>query len=147
MLGTTGWVTQLHHLQTGIFTAHESLRLCMISAIQEIVGSSLSLEMWFLTVVLVWLRPCPLPPHSQQFTLHWLLSHYVLLYSLSDVNPPQPSGHCKYHQFNINQFYVLFCVDLRTNSNYFTIQHYLVGCYNFEGVCLLCDTDWMFNYN
>jgi len=37
-----------------------------------------------------------------------------------------------YHQFNIQQFYVLpteyiyvFCVDLRTNSDYFPIQHEL----------------------
>jgi len=35
-----------------------------------------------------------------------------------------------YHQFNIKQFYVLptlciyvFCVDLRTNKDYFPIQH------------------------
>jgi len=35
-----------------------------------------------------------------------------------------------YHQFSIQQFHVLptqciyvFCVDPRTNSNYFTIQH------------------------
>jgi hypothetical protein len=40
------------------------------------------------------------------------------------------SGHCMYRQFNIQQFYVLptqciyvFCVDLRTNSDYFPIQH------------------------
>ena len=39
------------------------------------------------------------------------------------------SGHYMYHQFNIQQFYVLptqciyvFCVDLRTNNDYFTIQ-------------------------
>ena len=37
-----------------------------------------------------------------------------------------------YHQFNIQQFYVLptqciyvFCADLRTNSHYFPIQHEL----------------------
>jgi len=37
--------------------------------------------------------------------------------------------HYKYHQFNIQQFYVLptecihvFCVDLRTNSDYFPIH-------------------------
>jgi len=42
----------------------------------------------------------------------------------------KPSGHYMYHQFNIQQFYVLptlriyvFCVDLRTNSEYFRIQH------------------------
>jgi len=41
-----------------------------------------------------------------------------------------PDGHYMYHQFNIQQFYVLptqciyvFCVDLRTNSDYFTVQH------------------------
>jgi hypothetical protein len=56
-----------------------------------------------------------------------------------------------YHQFNIQQFYVLptqciyvFCVDLRTNSDYFPIQHYLTGSYNREGVCLLRGTDWVF---
>ena len=47
-------------------------------------------------------------------------------------NPLKPSGHytSMYRQFNIQQFYVLpthciyvFCVDLRTNSHYFPIQH------------------------
>jgi hypothetical protein len=53
-----------------------------------------------------------------------------------------------YHQFNTQQFYVLptqciyvFCVDLRTNSDYFPIQHYLTGLYNRDGVCLLRGTD------
>ena len=56
-----------------------------------------------------------------------------------------------YHQFNIQQFYVLptqciyvFCVDLRTNSDYFPIQHQLAGLYNRDGVCLLRGTDWIF---
>ena len=42
-----------------------------------------------------------------------------------------------YHQFNIQQFYVLptqyiyvFCVDLRKNSHYLPIQHQLTGFYN-----------------
>ena len=46
------------------------------------------------------------------------------------LNISNPSGHYMYHQFNIQQFYVLptqciyvFCVDLRTNSDYFTVQH------------------------
>jgi len=45
-------------------------------------------------------------------------------------NPLKPSGHYMYHQFNIQQFHVLpaqfiyvFCVDLRTNSDCFPIQH------------------------
>ena len=48
---------------------------------------------------------------------------------------------------NTQQFYVLptqcicvFCVDLRTNSDYFTVQHWVVGFYNWDGVCLLRGT-------
>jgi len=44
--------------------------------------------------------------------------------------PLKPSSHYMYRQFNIQQFYVLplqciyvFYVDLRTNNNYFPIQH------------------------
>ena len=50
--------------------------------------------------------------------------------SLCIPNPLKRSGHYMYHQFDIQQFYVLptqciyvFCVDLRTNSDYFTVQH------------------------
>jgi hypothetical protein len=48
----------------------------------------------------------------------------------SHINSLKPSGYCMYRQFNIQQFYVLptqciyvFCVDLRTNCDYFPIQH------------------------
>jgi len=48
----------------------------------------------------------------------------------------------------VKKFYVLltqcicvFCVDLRTISDYFTIQHLLTGLYNGDGVCLLRGTD------
>ena len=44
-----------------------------------------------------------------------------------------------YHQFNIQQFYVLptqyiyvFCVDLRTNIDYFPTQHWLTGYYMYH---------------
>ena len=44
--------------------------------------------------------------------------------------PLKPNGYYTYHQFNIQQFYVLptqciyvFCVDLKTNSEYVPIQH------------------------
>jgi len=44
--------------------------------------------------------------------------------------------------FNIQQFYVLptqciyvFCVYLRSNSDYFTIQHILISVYNRGGGC------------
>jgi len=74
----------------------------------------------------------------------------------------EPSGHYMHRtvvtictiRFTIHEFYVLptqciyvFCVDLRTNSDYFPIQHYLVGLYNRDGVCLLRGMDWIFIYN
>jgi len=43
---------------------------------------------------------------------------------------PLYSGYSMYRQFNIQQFYILptqciyvFCMDLRTNSDYFPTQH------------------------
>ena len=48
--------------------------------------------------------------------------------------------------FIYNSGYV-FCVDLRTNSDYFPIQHSLAVLYNRDGVCLLRGTDWVFIYN
>jgi hypothetical protein len=56
--------------------------------------------------------------------------HYMYRQWALDVSPVvtvcTASGHCMYRQFNIQQFYVLptqciyvFCVDLRTNSDYF----------------------------
>jgi len=41
----------------------------------------------------------------------------------------------------------VLCVDLRTNSHYFPIQHSLTGLYNRDGLCLLRGTDWVFIYN
>jgi hypothetical protein len=71
---------------------------------------------------------------------------YVNLMYVSRV---KSIGHYMYHQFNIQQFYVLsiqciyvFCVDLRTNSDYFPIQHLLTVLYNWEGVCLLRGTEY-----
>jgi len=52
-----------------------------------------------------------------------------------------------YQQFTIQQFYVLptlciyvFYMDLRTNSDYFPIQHKLNCFYNRDGECLLRGT-------
>jgi hypothetical protein len=41
----------------------------------------------------------------------------------------------------------VFCVDLRTNSHYFPIQHELSGLYNRDGLCLLRGTDWVLKCN
>jgi len=52
------------------------------------------------------------------------------------LNAVKPSGYYMYRQFNIQKFYVLIpyiiyvlCVDLRTNSYYFHIQHKMTGFY------------------
>jgi hypothetical protein len=59
----------------------------------------------------------------------------------------QFGGHYMHRQFNIQQLYVLptqfiykFCVDLRTNSDYFTVQLQMVGFCNRDGLCLLRGT-------
>ena len=77
------------------------------------------------------------------------------------LNTLKPSGHYTYRQVyhspilrsahtvylcvfcgsqNKQRFYV-FSVDLRTNSDYFPIQHLLTGLYNRHGVCLLRGKD------
>jgi len=52
------------------------------------------------------------------------------LFYVSTLNSLQPSGYYMYHQFNIQQFHVqptqwycVFCVYLKTNSDYFPIRH------------------------
>jgi len=54
-------------------------------------------------------------------------------------------------RFNIQKFYVMptqciyvICMDLRTNSDYFPIQHWLAASYNRDGVCLLRGTGWVY---
>ena len=48
---------------------------------------------------------------------------------LYSINPLQPGRHYMNRQFNIHKYYVLptqlylFCVDRKTNSDYFPIQH------------------------
>jgi len=38
----------------------------------------------------------------------------------------------------------VFCVDLITNSDYFSIQNWLICIYNRGRECLLRGTDWVF---
>jgi len=63
--------------------------------------------------------------------LLYLYCHdYIVTTVFQKLNSLKPSGHYMYHQFSIHKSYVLptqciyvFCVDLRTNSDYFHIQH------------------------
>ena len=53
--------------------------------------------------------------------------------------------HSKIHKCSFlptGRIYV-FCVDLRTNSYYFPVQHKLIGRYNRDGMCLLRCTGWI----
>ena len=70
--------------------------------------------------------------HGAESLTRWrqeTLSFHCRPPSVDCTAPVQPTGHYMYRQFNIQQFYVLptqciyvFCVDLRTNSDYFPIQ-------------------------
>ena len=49
----------------------------------------------------------------------------------------KPTGHVMHQQFNIQQLYALptnciyvFCMDLKTNSDLYHLQHKLIGFYN-----------------
>jgi len=72
---------------------------------------------------------------THQITQCFKPKHHNMNYS--GDNHLKPSGYYVYHLFNIHQYYVLptqciyvFCVDLITNSDYFTVQHRLVGFCN-----------------
>jgi len=69
----------------------------------------------------------------------------------SGFNLLKPKTYFMYHQFNAQQFHVLptqiiyvFCMGLRTNCDYFPIQHLLIGFYNRGRECLLRGTNWVF---
>jgi len=79
-----------------------------------------------------------------------------------DLTLLKPSGHYMYSTvvtictasltftnstFCPTQCIYVFCVDLRTNSDYFSIQHQVTGLYNRDGECLLRGTDWIFICN
>jgi len=57
-------------------------------------------------------------------------ARYEMSLRVMYINPSKSSGHYMYYQFNIQQFHVLptqcICVcyvDLRANSDYFSIQY------------------------
>ena len=86
-------------------------------------------------------------PHSvfMCFVWIWEQTAIISLYSI-DWLVFVTETECVYFAVR-STFYVLptqciyvFCVDLRTNSDYFTIQHWLVGFCNWDGVCLLRGT-------
>ena len=120
-----------------VYFASKTVQMSVTSVNQWILHCTPVLYRW-----LVWPQPkvacCLFSAISAQQVFSWYFPVY---------NTLKPNGHYMYHKFNINQFYVLptqyvhvLCVDLRTNSDYFTVQHWLVGFYNRDGVCLLRGT-------
>jgi hypothetical protein len=66
----------------------------------------------------------------------------------------QPSGYYTYRQFNIHKSYVLptqlyLCVlcGSENKQRLFPYTALMDWFYNWDGVCLLCGTDWMFRCN
>jgi len=84
-------------------------------------------------------------PHSEFMCFVWISEQTAIIslysiYWLVFVS----EAECVYCAVS-STFYVLptqciyvFCVDLRTNSDYFTVQHLLTGFYNRDGVCVYC---------
>ena len=77
-------------------------------------------------------------------------ARYGLNLRVMYINPAKPSGHYMYHQFNIQHFNVLptqciyvFCVDIRKNSDYFSIQHKLTGFHNRDGMYYAARTGYL----
>jgi len=64
------------------------------------------------------------------------------------VNLIMPTGYVKHQQFNIQQLcphcIYVFCISLRTNSDFCHLQHKLIGFYNRDEKCLQRGTDWGF---
>jgi hypothetical protein len=118
------------------------------SASQTVQISATSVSQWILHCTYVLYRWHVWPqPEADGSLFSAISAQQVFSLYLPAYKPLKPNGHYTYHQFNINKFYVLptpciyvFCVDLRTNSNYFTVQHWLVCFYNRDGVCLLRST-------
>jgi hypothetical protein len=87
--------------------------------------------------VALWLARCNQFIYSRVFVLAWFLQRIKLRSSVVSLTYKAQwslyvphSGHYMYHEFNFQQFSALptqciyvFCMDLRTNSDYFPIQH------------------------
>ena len=87
--------------------------------------TSVSLELFTFTASNLTVKPDFLKPSG-----HYMYRTVVTICTAQWSLCVPHSGHYIHHQFNIQQFYVLptqciyvFCVDLRTNSDYFPIQH------------------------
>ena len=86
-----------------------------------------------------------LPTQCMCFVWIWEQKAIISLYSI-DRLVFKTETECVYCAVR-STFYVLstqciyvFCVGLRINRDYFTVQHWLVGFYNRDGVCLLGGT-------
>ena len=83
---------------------------------------------------------------SSNSLLKGFASHISLIWSINNL-PLRTT------RFNIQKFYIalalrwVFGTDIRTDSDFCFIQHWLIGLYNRCGKCWLCGTDWVFTYS
>jgi len=68
-----------------------------------------------------------------------------------DINLLKPTGHVMHqHVVTFNNCTLcphcinVFCIYLRTNSEFCHLQHKLIGFYNRDEKCLQRGTDWVF---
>ena len=74
------------------------------------------------------------------YSINWL----VFITEMKSVYCAVRTGSMYNSTFCPHSCIYVLCVDLRTNSHYFPIQHWLTGLYNLDAVCLLRGTDWVF---
>ena len=86
------------------------------------------------------------------FRMRFLL-YMSLATGVKPINLLKPTGHVMTNSLTFNNctfcphcIYV-FCIYLRTNSDFCHLQHKLIGFYNRNEKCLLRGTNWVFKYS
>jgi hypothetical protein len=104
--------------------------MCFVRITEQTVIISLYCINWLVFVTETESVYCTLQDESLYIYFRLFRKFRGLRYSHGEFANYEASGHYMYSQFNIQQSYVMptqcvyvFCVDLRTNSDYFPIQH------------------------
>jgi hypothetical protein len=129
-------------LLRGTFCAH-SLFMCFVWIGEQTAIISLYNINWLVSITETkCLLRGTLCSHSvfMCFVRIWEQTANISLYSINVLVfiTEMECVHCAV--LSAHTVYLCVCVDLRTNSDYFTVQHYLTGFYNRYGVCLLRGT-------
>jgi hypothetical protein len=85
-----------------------------------------------------------MPGYRAKFTFTLCFSQETEILSLNGINFLNPTGYVMHQQVE-HSAHTVFCIHLRTNSDFCHLQHKLIGFYNRDEKCLLRGTDWVFN--